>query len=309
MNNEEDFMNNNDQEFNRRPKNKVIYEDELALSLGNIRQCKPRLNPPPLENYNYDHHHQELQLLPESISMQVLIPQTPPKSRFQLPPICVTTPYMTSQYDHQQHQYSCSSVAGGSTVVGAGPSKQQQARTTRPVRSRRNPTQSLRERKSEIVPAPFTWATDRRAKVHSLNNLLSRKIYTINGEVQCKRCERQYEIEYHLEEKFVEIGSFIAENKSIMHDRAPSNWMNPVIPKCKFCEQENSAKPIISPKKKNINWLFLLLGQMLGCCTLEQLKYFCKHTKNHRTGAKDRVLYLTYLGLCKQLDPEGPFDR
>ncbi|KAL1809528.1 hypothetical protein ACET3Z_026518 [Daucus carota] len=29
--------------------------------------------------------------------------------------------------------------------------------------------------------------------------------------------------------------------------------------------------------------------QMLGCCTVEQLKYFCKHTKNHRTGAKDRV--------------------
>jgi hypothetical protein len=48
---------------------------------------------------------------------------------------------------------------------------------------------------------------------------------------------------------------------------------------------------------------------MLGCCTLDQLKYFCKHTKNHRTGAKDRVLFLAYLGLCKQLDPNGPFDR
>ncbi|WOH09609.1 hypothetical protein DCAR_0729067 [Daucus carota subsp. sativus] len=49
--------------------------------------------------------------------------------------------------------------------------------------------------------------------------------------------------------------------------------------------------------------------QMLGCCTVEQLKYFCKHTKNHRTGAKDRVLYLTYLAICKQLDPKGPFHR
>ncbi|KAL4352204.1 hypothetical protein GQ457_06G007910 [Hibiscus cannabinus] len=51
----------------------------------------------------------------------------------------------------------------------------------------------------------------------------------------------------------------------------------------------------------------VLLGKMLGCCKLSELKYFCKHTKNHKTGAKDRVLYLTYMGLCKQLDPTGPF--
>ncbi|THG02676.1 hypothetical protein TEA_012074 [Camellia sinensis var. sinensis] len=138
--------------------------------------------------------------------------------------------------------------------AGPGPSRM--------VRARRNPTQLPREEKSDTVPAPFPWATSHLATVHSLNYLLSRQIYSITGEVQCK-----------------------------------------------FCEQENNAKPVISEKKKSINWLFLLLGQMIGCCTLEQLKYFCKHTKNHRTGAKDRVLYLTYLGLCKQLDPNGPFDR
>ncbi|EEF43292.1 hypothetical protein RCOM_0937400 [Ricinus communis] len=125
----------------------------------------------------------------------------------------------------------------------------------------------------------------------------------------CKRCEKQYELGFNLREKFVEVGTFIAENKNSMHDRAPGVWMTPALPTCKYCDQENSVKPVICDKKKGINWLFLLLGQMLGCCTLEQLKYFCKHTKNHRTGAKDRVLYLTYLGLCKQLDPNGPFDR
>lgn len=46
--------------------------------------------------------------------------------------------------------------------------------------------------------------------------------------------------------------------------------------------------------------VFILGQQMLGCCTLEQLKYFYKQTKNHKMGAKDRVLYLTYLGLCKK---------
>ena len=150
---------------------------------------------------------------------------------------------------------------------------------------------------------------DRRKTVHSLDYLLSIKIETTTGLVSCNRCEKQYEIGFDLRAKFEEIGAFIAENKSFMHDRAPSDWMNPVLPRCQFCKQENSAKPVIANKKQKINWLFLLLGQMLGCCTLDQLKYFCKHTKNHRTGAKDRVLYLAYLGLCKQLHPNGPFDR
>ncbi|KDP46232.1 hypothetical protein JCGZ_10072 [Jatropha curcas] len=179
----------------------------------------------------------------------------------------------------------------------------------RPPRARRNTTQTPREGKSEIIPPPFPWATNHRATVHSMEYLLSKKIETISGAVHCKRCEKQYEMGFNLREKFVEVGTFIAENKASMHDRAPSVWMTPVLPSCKYCDQENSVKPLISEKKKSINWLFLLLGQMLGCCTLEQLKYFCKHTKNHRTGAKDRVLYLTYLGLCKQLDPDGPFER
>ncbi|XP_043696804.1 uncharacterized protein LOC122647481 [Telopea speciosissima] len=188
---------------------------------------------------------------------------------------------------------------------------------------RRNPTQAQAQaqaqrqgqgqarpgRKTETIPIPYQWATNRRATVHNLEHLLSIGIQNISGEVQCKRCERKYEIEYDLKSKFIEIASFIAVNKSKMHDRAPKEWMNPLLPTCKYCEQVNSVKPIIADKKKEINWLFLLLGQMLGCCTLDQLKYFCKHTKNHRTGAKDRVLYLTYLALCKQLDHVGPFDR
>ncbi|XP_050231914.1 uncharacterized protein LOC126680774 [Mercurialis annua] len=176
-------------------------------------------------------------------------------------------------------------------------------------RARRNPTQTLRDHaRGENIPPPFPWATNRRAVVYNLDSLRRRNINVISGLVQCKRCERQYEMGFNLKEKFFEVGRFIAENRNSMHDRAPGLWMTPVLPTCQFCEQENSVKPVISEKKKNINWLFLFLGQMLGCCTLEQLKYFCKHTKNHRTGAKDRVLYLTYLSLCKQLYPSGPFN-
>ncbi|KAI4342374.1 hypothetical protein MLD38_027013 [Melastoma candidum] len=162
--------------------------------------------------------------------------------------------------------------------------------------------------RNETIVPPFPWATDRRATIYSFESLVSRRIEVIQGTVQCKKCEKSFEIEYNLKQKFIEIGRYIADNKASMRDRAPLAWMNPALPRCKFCNQDNIAKPVLPHDKDRINWLFLLLGQMIGCCTLDQLKYFCEHTKNHRTGAKDRIVYYTYLGLCKQLDPAGPFD-
>ncbi|XP_055819518.1 uncharacterized protein LOC129888590 [Solanum dulcamara] len=179
-----------------------------------------------------------------------------------------------------------------------------------PPSSRRPRKRKLsRISKSETIPPPYPWATNRRAMVHSLNVLNSNRISTITGEVQCRKCERKYEIGFNLHEKFAQVGSFISLNKEFMRDRAPNIWMNPVYPNCKYCEQENSVRPIIASKKQSINWLFLLLGQFIGCCTLKQLKYFCKHNNKHRTGANDRVLYQTYLTLCWQLDSSGPFDH
>lgn len=174
-------------------------------------------------------------------------------------------------------------------------------------RIRRYCRRTVRQGQSETIPPPFPWATDRRAMVHRLDYLLAHNITTISGEVQCKRCDAKYEIEYDLREKFGEVATYIRENRDNMHNRAPAVWMNPNLPVCKSCKQNNCVKPA-SSKKRDINWLFLLLGQMLGCCRIAELKYFCKHTKNHRTGAKDRVLYYTYLDICKQLDPSGPFE-
>lgn len=174
-----------------------------------------------------------------------------------------------------------------------------------PSRPRKNPDPKPKAGKTETIPPPFPWTTSQRATVHSLDYLLSHNVTKISGEVQCKKCNKVNKIEYDLSTKFREVASFILENRFSMHCRAPSSWNNPKLPSCESCG--SCTKPVIS-KKRSINWLFLLLGGMLGCCKLSELKYFCKHSKNHRTGAKDRVLYLTYLGLCKQLDPDGPFD-
>jgi len=157
------------------------------------------------------------------------------------------------------------------------------------------------------IPIPFIWATDRRAKIHNLSRLLQNGIFNITSEVQCKSCQTKFQMSFDLVAKFDVISQYLVTNMNTMHDRAPAILMNPRLPRCVHCNQENSVKPIIAEKKKNINWLFLLLGQMLGCCNLKQLKYFCKYNNHHRTGAKNRVLYLTYLELCKQLDPSVPF--
>ncbi|GAY65439.1 hypothetical protein CUMW_241090 [Citrus unshiu] len=273
--------------------------DLLALSLSVRPASRPRraipdeeTSPSPLP----------LQLS-QPCSMQTrLVSQSPPQLPLQISPshshsLCIP-PFMP---DPSVVPVCRQEIPSPAPAAAAPPS--------RPLRPRRNPTQAPGQGKGDTVPALYPWATTHRATVHNLNYLLSKQITTITGEMQCKKCEKQYEMGYDLRDKFYEVGRFIAENKSSMHDRAPSVWMNPVLPTCKFCDQENSAKPVIPDKKKQINWLFLLLGQLLGCCTLDQLKYFCKHTKNHRTGAKDRVLYLTYLGLCKQLDANGPFGR
>ncbi|XP_015068875.1 uncharacterized protein LOC107013487 [Solanum pennellii] len=157
-------------------------------------------------------------------------------------------------------------------------------------------TQSTEEEKNETITPVYPWATSRHAIVHTLDYLVSKEITIISGEVQCQKCQQQYKIQYELQDKVNEIAKFIFKN------RAPNIWMTPNLPNCKYCNQRNCFKPIIS-KDESINWLFLLLGQATGFYKIDQLKYFCKHTKIHRTRPKNRFVYLTYMELCKQLDP------
>ncbi|KEH24005.1 hypothetical protein MtrunA17_Chr7g0263211 [Medicago truncatula] len=169
------------------------------------------------------------------------------------------------------------------------------------------PAKKRRLMKSLTVPPPFLWATSKRATLYTLDHLLSvLKLQTISGTLECKFCKFQQDIQFDLVENFRKVTRFIEERRNEMCDRAPGEWMNPVIPNCETCGKEKAMHPLMT-KKRNINWLFLLLGQMIGCCKLDQLKYFCKHADIHRTGAKNRLIYSTYFGLCKQLQPNKSF--
>ncbi|KAF7037352.1 hypothetical protein CFC21_078431 [Triticum aestivum] len=158
------------------------------------------------------------------------------------------------------------------------------------------------------APPPFPWATERPARHDTLDSLLRRGVTSVEGEARCKRCSRTVTVAYELAPKFREVREFVVANRHAFDDRAPDAWMYPVLPDCAACGEKRCVWPWIADDKGEINWLFLLLGQMLGCCTLEQLKYFCKNTGRHRTGAKNRVLYYAFLEMCRQLEPRGPFD-
>ncbi|KAK3161636.1 hypothetical protein QOZ80_1BG0079580 [Eleusine coracana subsp. coracana] len=152
---------------------------------------------------------------------------------------------------------------------------------------------------------PFPWATDRPARHDTLDTLLRRGVTTVEGGARCKRCGARTTVAYDLASRFRELRAFVDANRHAMDDRAPDAWMCPALPDCGACGRRGAVWPEIPADKRDINWLFLLLGQTLGCCTLEQLKYFCMNTGRHRTGAKNRVLYYAYIELCNQLQPFG----
>lgn len=178
--------------------------------------------------------------------------------------------------------------------------------TITPIR-RRKPTKTPAEETAATIPPPYPWAGDRRCRVHTLKYLNSQKILHISGEVHCEKCDGTYEVQYNLQKKFSEVTAFVYANVEEMHHRAHTAWMNPVLLNCQLCKEENSARPVIAENKQKINWLFLLLGQMLGFCSTNQLRYFCRHTGNYLTGGKDAVLFRVYMDLCRQVDPTEAF--
>ncbi|KAJ7559481.1 hypothetical protein O6H91_04G086700 [Diphasiastrum complanatum] len=171
----------------------------------------------------------------------------------------------------------------------------------------RSTSTSFRQKEDWITP-PYPWSTDRRAVIHSLDWLTNCGITRIQGGVICKRCDGSHMVEVDVQISFLQLNSYFLAHRDTLHDRAPKCWTAPRLLDCSICHQNDCVKPVIDTKKRNINWLFLVLTQTLGLCTLDQLKYFCKHTRRHRTGAKDRVLYLTYVGLLKQLNPAGSYE-
>ncbi|KAL8482826.1 hypothetical protein ACS0TY_025747 [Phlomoides rotata] len=172
-------------------------------------------------------------------------------------------------------------------------------------RMRRNPTTTPPPGKPATITPPYSWAGNLRANVRSLEYILSLGIFSITGEVCCKRCGGTYRMEFDLVEKFREVAAFIDDNLEEMNCRAPRSWMSPALLNCQICNHMNSVRPVIPQKKQGINWLFMFLGQTVGCCTLRHLKYFLKHNKIHRTGAKDRLVFSAYLEIYQQLRADG----
>ncbi|KAJ7537725.1 hypothetical protein O6H91_11G023200 [Diphasiastrum complanatum] len=218
-----------------------------------------------------------------------------------------------SDYDSDEYlRLTLSPPGRRSHEISQGSQNSNDESERRSIRSRQSSmersTSTPPQLKEESIPPPYPWSTDRRAITHSLDWLANYGISKIQGEVICKRCDGSHMVEVDVQVLFLQVNAYFMTHRDTLHDRAPKCWTAPSLLDCSLCHQNDCVKPIIHSKKRHINWLFLLLTQTLGLCTLDQLKYFCKHTRRHRTGAKDRVLYLTYVGLLKQLNPSGAYE-
>ncbi|XP_031494923.1 uncharacterized protein LOC116260612 [Nymphaea colorata] len=190
-----------------------------------------------------------------------------------------------------RHRNVHGSSAGGGGAGGRGGIRPRRSSSRQPL-------------KEDRIRPPYPWATDKRATVHPYEYLKANDIDKISGQVYCKRCEQVYTMEVELK-KVLEVCFIVVRNFHDSNNRATTEWLTPKMLDCEKCNQVACVKPVTNEKKKNMNWLFLFVTQSLGYCTLEQLKYFCKHAKCHRTGAKDRVLHNTYVLLHNQLvEPE-----
>ncbi|CAJ1973094.1 unnamed protein product [Sphenostylis stenocarpa] len=265
-------------------KNSMVSEENIDLTLTLSLGPAPPVSHPPT-------HPPETNL--SVMDMSMLFPDPNPNPLF-------------ASSSNNNNITNLSLVSSSSIDTDNPPNADEDISTAAPSthRYRRRPSNRRSRGEDETIPPPFPWATDRQATIHCRQYLLENNICTITGTVHCRTCEQEFQLSLDLEEKAAELRRFIQRRKDRMHDRAPAAWLNPVFPKCALCGQENSIRPVIAEDKKQINWLFLLLGQMLGCCTLDHLKHFCKFNGSHRTGAKDRLLYLTYMKLAEQLQPQ-----
>ncbi|KAL5059913.1 hypothetical protein RYX36_031517 [Vicia faba] len=278
----------------------------------------------PSEIMNHDgaatssHHHallenQEHYIMDASWLTLSLPSSSPPPSppSWSLPPTPLpvdSPPFFYSQQQDYHHQEKEQDVSLSPSNLITNPSKSKMMEESCILPPSSPSMKKKNHRKTAAVKPPFPWATSKRATVHTLDHLLSQlNLKTITGTLQCKSCLTQTDIHFDLLEKFEKLASYIKEKKSEMFQRAPDAWLKPVLPDCKSCGRNNTMQPLIE-KKKEINWVFLVLGEMIGCCNVRHLKYFCKHNDLHRTGARNRLIYLTYISLCKQLQPQGPFD-
>ncbi|KAG8077615.1 hypothetical protein GUJ93_ZPchr0007g3475 [Zizania palustris] len=99
------------------------------------------------------------------------------------------------------------------------------------------------------------------AQHDTLEHLLLKGITSVEGVVRCKRCFGEQVIAYDLKAKFHEVRNYVATNRLAMNDRAPDEWMCPRLPDCVACGKEGSMSPVIPSDKREINWMFLFLGQ------------------------------------------------
>lgn len=160
-------------------------------------------------------------------------------------------------------------------------------------------------------PPPFPWAANTTGtKICTLEYILyTLHIDSVSADFKCMICGDVEKVEYNLAHKYMQVSDYIHRKGTKMGGIASNSWQFPTRPQCKNCNNKRRClEEVIKKDNNSINWLFLFVGKLIGCCKVQQLKEFCEQNEIECSGTKPRLVYLTYLGLCKQLDPQASYD-
>ncbi|XP_021849478.1 uncharacterized protein [Spinacia oleracea] len=282
-------------------------ENESSSNSNNLNESDPQLSLAILQQDEDLHHHQQdhdNNSPPSSTSSSSshnnpsFYPYTPP------PLLVLDTP---NQQQQQQQQQPRSSTPTLLNFIDPNLNHQDEPKWV--------------EKVVEYPQPLYPHAKPEPAKIHSLNYLLQNHILIVSKDFKCgnSECNQMYKVTYDIQTKFQELVEFIRteKDKSLNGGVAPEKWLTPTttLPECSNCRRKCDVDSLLGSDDRvsesayhKIDWLFLLLGRLLGVCEWNQLNYFCINNNidrsvNGMVASTSQLLYRVYFDLCRQLQP------
>ncbi|KAK1583437.1 hypothetical protein Q3G72_023773 [Acer saccharum] len=152
----------------------------------------------------------------------------------------------------------------------------------------------------------FAWATARNSLVQTLDYLEAHNLETIQGRLICDGCRQITVMETNVRQHVDEIQNYIVQNDIDLQGLAPLPWFQPNPPVCQLCNC-SYLKPVLPPDMAHINWLFLFCENLIGFCSVKQLRFFLRENgKLDNRKSKQRLVYCMFREIARQLRPTGP---
>ncbi|KAK1404409.1 hypothetical protein POM88_004014 [Heracleum sosnowskyi] len=133
------------------------------------------------------------------------------------------------------------------------------------------PVRNIQPLKTPSIDPLFEWASNVKCKVNKLATLTTDKI---GLQVKCMECRKSYKVWLDLHTGLRNVVDFVQASRSY---EVPIPSLTEMPRQCRECHKISILEPVHAKKKRNLNWLGLLLAHELGSLSYDQLVYYCRH--------------------------------